>query len=306
MLLKGVLFMMSAGIFWVFSGVTYSYAARNSISVNKLQGAAAILGILLMLGFAIADPVWAPRIFLAGFGAGTLNSLVYLLTDRAMRSGPSGTIWSLMQSALVFPFAMGIILGNTQITAMRIAGIIALVSGVVFLGRDKGRSTAAVKVDAGRIKWQVWAMLSWVAAGVTQCLANLPSYPSYTGAEISSPLWRNLASHFGALTTFLVVYWVFRRDKAEREVMRPEKKRQFTWLLILLTFIQVGVAYVFLYPGLDALAAANCGSVGYPLGLSCCIIGFVIWSTLAYREKVTWQRAVGVAMIFAGIVLISL
>ena len=66
-------------------------------------------------------------------------------------------------------------------------------------------------------------------------------------------------------------------------------------------------ASVFLfYRGLDLLAKAGCGGLGYPVGIGVCVIGFSLYSLLILKEKVARLSLAGLIAVCLGIIVISL
>ena len=68
---------------------------------------------------------------------GFLNYYMALCMGRAMRTGPNGTVWTIVQCGFVFPFVLGVAIGNTALTAPRAAGLLCVIAGVLFCGRAR-------------------------------------------------------------------------------------------------------------------------------------------------------------------------
>lgn len=58
----------------------------------------------------------------------------------AMQRGPNGIIWTIIQSALIFPFLGGVVFFHVRLNAFRISGILLLLAALVLFGFGKDNS----------------------------------------------------------------------------------------------------------------------------------------------------------------------
>jgi multidrug transporter EmrE-like cation transporter len=60
------------------------------------------------------------------------------------------------------------------------------------------------------------------------------------------------------------------------------------------------------YRGLDLLAQAGAGSIGYPICTGICIAGFTIYTAIRLRERLTLVALISTLLCLGGIVALSL
>ena len=111
----GLIFAVCAGLTAMGAGIVSSNAAKKSLNLGLIQGVASVFLAILTFALAGGKILWTGSgheiwinffVFLAGAG----NFIVFLLLERAMRYGHNGLIWSIVNSALIFPFLMGIVI----------------------------------------------------------------------------------------------------------------------------------------------------------------------------------------------------
>ena len=57
------------------------------------------------------------------------------------------------------------------------------------------------------------------------------------------------------------------------------------------------------FPGLDRLERLGAGSMGYPVMVASCIIGFFPYGLLVLRERIDLRQTIGAILGLAGILL---
>ena len=57
------------------------------------------------------------------------------------------------------------------------------------------------------------------------------------------------------------------------------------------------------FPGLDTLERLGAGSMGYPVMVAACIIGFFPYGLIVLRERINVRQAIGAVLGLAGILL---
>ena len=132
---------------------------------------------------------------------------------------------------------------------------------------------------------------------MTQCCNSLPSYWQITAD--SGSVFRTFSCMTGNAAGFLLC---LRFDPALRRPARPAEWK--IGLLLLLLFCLSN--YFFFYNGLNLVAEAGAGSIGYPIPIGVCIIGFTIYSTVHLKERFPFAGWIGLIAVTLGIVGISL
>ena len=192
-----------------------------------------------------------------------------------MKRGPNGAVWGIMQSALIFPFIMGILFFAQPLTWPSFFGIIFLAVALIFFSMAKNSGTPTE--NAGQ-SWRFYALLSFTMIAIQQSLFTIPSYME-EGRNISS-IVRALATASGCfLGVFLTfAYEAWRNYKEWLGMFSCLKKPRFYLYTLGLQFFSLIFAYTLLYPGVDIMAELDAGSVSYPLMVGSCIVSFSLYS----------------------------
>lgn len=301
-MVSGIVLLILSGICWVAIGIAVSRCSATGLNYNIVQmvssaGAALISVPILLSAGSRPELPWKILliVFLLHFTAGVANYFNYVLTARAMRIGHNGIVWGMMQSGLLAPFLMGVLFFNVPLPLWRVLGIVAILGGILLfsLTRNPG---GRFRKSAGML-WLVPTFGAFLLAGVTQCCNSLPSYWQITAGTGS--VFRTFACMTGNAAGFLISLGF---DPALR---RPPRREEWKIGLILLLLFCLS-NYLFFYNGLNLVAEAGIGSIGYPIPIGVCIIGFSIYSTVHLKERLPIAGWIGFAAVTLGIVGISL
>lgn len=209
----GILFAVLTGISWIWVGIVISYAARNKVNIPYIQLLQTLTGItisvivLFAMGMLMkeqpeisARTKWLTAFCMITFGI--LNYFMFLAMGAAMRRGPNGIVWSVIQSGIVFPFLMGILIFHVEPTLSRVGGMLLIVGSVILFGLGKEKKAAANVPGMRKNSWYFFALLGMLLCGLNQCCANLPSYLS-NGEPVGS-VYRACFSQVGMLSGWLI------------------------------------------------------------------------------------------------------
>ena len=296
---SGFLMVIIAGLFWIGVGIAVSKCSARGWNYNIVQGMT-YLGASLICAVILAwKSAGAGSAGISGFGftmcclAGFANFYNYVLTAKAMRRGPNGLVWGIMQSGLIGAFLMGVIFFGEKPAPLRLAGLLLILGGVIVMGLAKnGKSSSRGK------RWILFSLGALVLAMVTQCCNTLPSYFPETGGN--SPVGRTLGMYLGGVIGF-----------AFTTLPGMIQKRDFggrgEWITAgILMIVNTSASLFFFYRGLDLLAECGCGGLGYPVSIGVCIIGFSLYSLLILKEKFAKSGLAGLAAVCLGIIAISM
>ncbi len=297
----GIIMVAVTGLLWSMIGVTMSAAARkkqNAWDIMRLTSVCSLVfgGIMLGTNPAMITSVSGDVLLktsIALIAAGTMNILGVLTMHRAMQHGHNGTIWIICQSALILPFMLGVIVFDEQVTVMRIVGILLILGGMVMSGLFGESGGGEVGGFVRGRRWLIPALAAFVFYGANQCLANLPSY--WKLPELSGML-RAFLFQVGSVGVFVALLPIKRIPFSCKSV-KPA--------LILAFTAMIGQYFLF-YQGLDKLATVGAGSIGFPITVGACIIGFEFYSMFIIREKTSFFQYIALTLEVIGIVLISL
>ena len=292
-MLSGLLSLAVTGILWVVLGVVVSSSARKNQNLSFIQGGAGVLIVLAALPglFFTSIPGWLTTvcIFLSGVG----NYTIFLVMKRAMESGPNGLTWAIIQSAFTIPFIMGITFFHVNCSLFRLAGLLLLLTATVLMGCCGQKQNNG---EGFSRKWLIFTVTGFVLAGLNQCCANLPSY--FTGHEEIdfSGLW--VRSGLGGAGT--AAAWLLHGLKRRENFQGGSCGKG-----IILMTISTLIASVTLFCGLDQLASAGAGAIGYPIAMGITIAAFLLYSILILHERLSPTALASILLCLCGIVLLT-
>lgn len=299
-MLWGIISLVLVGLSWTLVGAVMGFAPKKKIdpAVIQLTGAVVTVTVcsLLLRRTGVGD-VDGTTLFFCGlsyWSAGVLNCIMLILMSSAMQKGPNGIIWAIIQSAMIFPFMVGMIFFNVEPKFIRIAGLLFILTSLALSGFGKENNFSGTR-------WKLQALAAFAITGVVQNLTSMPSY--FEAAQKISPVFRTMVLASGVLTTALVRSWFMRK----RIALAENFKSKWLWIFtLLLQFFGLFFAIVLQYPGMDTLARCGVGSLSYPLMVGSCLVGFSIYSIFILREKNSPLQFAALGSCLAGIIMICL
>lgn len=246
--------------------------------------------------------IWLP-VCLTYATAGALNFMMLQVMSYAMQRGPNGIIWSIIQSALIFPFLGGVLFFGVLLTPFRAGGILTLLAALVLFGMAKDQK-ADTKVNEKKRGWRGAAFLCLAICAVQQNLMTAPSY--FENARAVTSIARSLATASG---TFLgaLVYNLLKMNAERLAQLRSNLGRWTLWrYIIALQFFGLVFSYTLLYPGMNVMADAGLGGICYPMMVGSCIVTFSLASVCLLKERMTLLQAIALTVCITGLVLICL
>ena len=304
----GITAMVIVGSSWCLVGLVMGDAPKKNVDTSMVQffGAAFSCLVSLILWITAIPTVNCSLsvLFLACgvYALGTfMNFHMLQFMSAAMQLGPNGVIWSIIQSAFIFPFIGGILFFDVKFTFLRGIGIFLLLAALFCFGRVKDNS---VKGSDGK-----WKKLAFICFGIVAIQQNLTTAPSYfeEAREIPSII-RTLANSFGVLLAAAISNGIkIARQPEFKDVL---KKSFFNWHLWkyvgALQFFGLLFAYTLQFPGMDIMAKAGLGGMCYPTMVGSCIVSFTLSSVFILKEKVRKIQMAALVLCILGLILICL
>ena len=265
---------------------------------------------------------------------GVFNYLMNMMMGRAMKSGPNAIVWAIIQSGLIYPFLMGWLVFGVPMGIGRFCGITLIVASVFLYafrgdtrdgaresgcgttsGQEQGEGTTSGQQQGGgadnckegraeSVQMRMWlpaALLGMLFCGINQCAANLPSYLE-KGSDFSGT-FRTFAIYFGLLMAALAHLAIQRMRGQRAEPMRQGELRSLAVWAIGVGLVSFLTSKYLAFPGLDTLERLGAGSMGYPVMVAACIIGFFPYGLIVLRERINVRQAIGAVLGLAGILL---
>lgn len=300
----GIIAMIIVGSSWCLVGLVMGDAPKKGIEPSLVQMGGGIFSVsfsLLILLITSAYPT-APLkatllICLTYFVGSAMNFVMLQLMSKAMQLGPNGVIWSIIQSALVFPFIGGILFFDVRFTFLRGAGIAMLLGALILFAFTKDNSN-----KTSGIKWKLLAFTCMAIAAIQQNLSTLPSY--FEESRGVPSILRSLSSAGGTL--MMAIIWnivLMNRDRWEQ--LKKNVKNLTLWKYIaVLQLFSLIFAYTLLYPGMDVMAGKGLGGMCYPMMVGSCIVSFTLSSIWILKEKIRLIQIAALAVCIGGLILI--
>ena len=295
--LGGFLLVITAGICWIGVGMVVSKCSARGWDFNLVQGlnyvGATLVCFLLLAGsvsWSAPGSVFGLG-FLMSFLAGITNFYSFLFTAKAMERGPNGLVWGIMQSGMIGSFLLGVIAFGEKAAPVRFLGLFLILSGILVMGVSRdSRSSVRGK------NWVLPTLAAFLLVMITQSVNSLPSYLQ----KESGSLVRTSGLYLGGMIGFILTTLPGMIRKRNYGV-RGE------WIAsVILMVLNVGASLFFFYRGLDLLAKSGCASLGYPVSIGVCVIGFSVYSLLILKEKFARLSLAGLGAVCLGIIIISL
>ncbi len=306
-MLFGVCALLAVGASWCVVGIVFEDAPKRNVQTGLLQFVNSALsitvsGMIACMFLNLSDSGSLPLILLTcGTYAlsGMFNFMALQAMGIGMKCGPAGIVWAIMQSALIFPFLCGIFLFGQVLTIPGLAGFLLLCSALIFFARSKNQGEQKKQKTDG--PWLFYAFLAFSIIAVQQCLATLPSY--FPEARTVSPVLRSFGMSGGVFLAASgnILIQHFRRTKKMPEFFSGLRNPWVYLYSIAMQCFFLFFAYLFLYPGLDAMANEGAGSLSYPLMVGSCIASFSIYSLIRLKEKLMGIQIAALALCLSGL-----
>jgi drug/metabolite transporter (DMT)-like permease len=285
------------GILWATVGIIYSRVARRGedfvsfISFNSLLTTVSAWIIIPRHDLLIAQPITSHLPLLSVMLlAGLFSSFGMTAMHHSMRRGHHGATWTIGQSALIFPFALGIGIWGDSVKIINVCGFLTILTGIVLLGMVATENRESAKPSAGG--WLSVALLSLLLLGIGQTLTTIPSrwLDWQDTARMRVPLLLT-GSMIGYFTLMIGLRRQF-RIRAWREG-------------IILCAIGL-LSQLLLFWALDVFAASSRSALVYPVAIGTCTTAFAIYSMVYLKEEATVFHVLGIGLGCIGVVFVSL
>ncbi len=292
--------LLAAGLGWAVTGTLLSHLARHRIP------AAAALAMQMLVAMTLAWVIlpdysvlgesgivahW--RLILLMFSGGLINGAGVLTMQYAMRSGHTGVVWAIGQSALVLPFIVGLAFFGEPVTVMRVLGVGAILTALIIYASTRSRAPVTAPGAApSDSSWFLKALSVMLIFGLAQSVMSLPSHlPALTDtARLRVPCF------YLGFGLFYFVVWA-------RHPLRPQPR---TLGFAALCGVTAVTSTLLLFLALDRLAQAQMVSIGFPTGIGASILFYTLYSMAILREPFSLRHAVGMAVNLTGLVALAM
>ena len=299
----GLLMVAVAGLLWVGVGVAVSRCSARGWRYDIAQGLSCLGAVLICGAILAVNRLRAGTVEFSRFGfliscfAGVANFYTNILVAQAMRRGPNGLVWGIVESALIGPFLMSVIFFGEQPGVIQVAGLLLILCGVLAMGIAKDEK-ASIRSQRASKSWVAFAFGALLLAMTTQSFNTLPSYFPEMGSN--DAVVRTFGLYFGGLAGFAFTTlpgMIRRRDFGGRG----------EWTIaVTVMALNTSAGLFFFYRGMDLLVAAGRAGLGCPLAIGVCVIGFSLYSLLILKEKFPRASLAGLGAACLGIILIAI
>ena len=308
-----LLLLICQGLSWVPVGAVVGHIERRgyNLALYQIFSCAACVAAGL-IGWATSQEAFFPRggcppqtmvlVITAMLVCDLFNYLMYLFMGKAMKRGPNAIVWAIIQSGLIYPFLMGWLVFHVPAGPRRLCGIAMIVASIFFYASRGGASKDGGGASGVPLRaWLPAALLGMLCCGINQCCSNLPSY--LEGGTAFSGAFRTSVTHLALLLSG-VAHLVIRRVRGCKSLLPPSGQiRTLAVYAVVMGIIAFLTGTYLAYPGLDRLQRLGVGSMGYPVMVASCIIGFFPYGLLVLRERIDLRQTIGAILGLAGILI---
>lgn len=303
MMTFGIISLLIVGASWCLVGIVLGRAPKEGIDSRLVQLTSGLVSVSvssIISCFIDKSSLPALNVMTSTlaiyFLAGAVNFAGLEAMAAGMQRGPNGIIWGIMQSALIFPFIIGILFFNVALTIPRLIGIIAIVAALCSFAATKNNAS-----KGGNHTWKLFAFLSLAIMALQQNLTILPSY--FESAREVPSVFRALASAIGSfLAAAINILITLVKNYAKTAPIFKSFFRARLWLYVLgMQFFSLIFSYTLFYPGMDIMAKCGAGAICHPLMVGSCIVSFTLYAILALKEKTTMAQRLALIFCLIGL-----
>lgn len=299
------------GASWCIIGYVMRNCPKNDISSSSIQKAGAFLSIvvcLLILAITrqrITSPASSTAIIcIVYILSGVFNFSMLQFMSLSMQRGPSGIIWAIIQSALIFPFMGGVVFFGQGANRIQWLGILLIIFALFLFGASKNNHSTHER-QPSECNWRVLAFCAFVCAALQQNMSTSPSYYPVTSGVPS--IVRAMAVSLGTLIGCYIFNLFHAKSIKDNGRARSNYKRPIFWKYVLaVQFFALVTTYLLLFPSLDIMAQKGLGGAAYPLMVGSSIVSFTILAVCQFRERLRPLQVLGLIFCTAGLVAICL
>ncbi len=308
-----LLLLIAHGLSWVPIGAVVGHIERRGYSLVFYQiFSCAVCVASGLIGWTTSQEVFFPRsgcpsrtmvlVVSALVVCGVFDYLMFVFMGRAMKRGPNAIVWAIIQSGLIYPFLMGWLIFHVPAGPRRLCGIAMIVASIFFYASRGGASKQRDGASGMSLRaWLPAALFGMLCCGINQCCANLPSY--LEGGKDFSGAFRTSVTHL-ALLLAGVAHLAIKHVRGDKSLLPPSGQiRTLAVYAVVMGIIAFLTGKYLAYPGLDKLQRLGVGSMGYPVMVASCIIGFFPYGLLVLRERIDLRQTIGAILGLAGILL---
>ncbi len=294
----GVLYAVAAGLMWAAGGALLSRVLRRGkdpVAFVALSSFVTVPALWLLvpdydvIGSSDRIPHLGDLALYMALG-GLSVALAQLALQAAMKRGHHGATWTINNASLAIPFVFGVVVWSDQPGASNYVGVGMILGALVCLGlaTERDEHTGRQKLQLG---WFLLAMTAFVFTGM-ELIAK--SMPNWKGLEDVGRLRAPLALSASTIV-FQTVAIVGRRYTREA----PWKEAVAMGCLMV-------PSHFLVFEALDVFEAAKLTGLGYAMAVCACLLGFVVYSVIVLKERLTVLRGIGLGMGIVGVVLVPI
>lgn len=288
-MLTGLMFVVVTGLLWAMLGIVMARVAERTPSPSGFYtvayGLAAIAGWACAVEWSALSSISriGPVVFWTG-GAGVMSAGYQLSLAAAFRRGPRGVSWAVVQSALIVPFLLGVLVGGDKIGPAGWGGVALVLAALPFLGD--------VRSGASRPGWGLWVAAAFTFVACQQTMAGVPS--RWPGWEDTAHLRPTLACTATAAVQSISA-WTTRSAVPRADLM-----------LAAIFAVVLLASFTTLFAALDRFSRLSVGAAVFPIAVGISILAFVCWSARFRNEPMDGRRGLGVGLLTTGILAMAM
>ena len=309
----GVVAMILVGVSWIVWGYVAGVAPRRNLNMGLMVAGSAAMAIVICLAsgallyglnsrgvvlhkelYPIFPVLNKGSLIVMGFVVlgGIFNFAQLQFMSKAMKYGPNGIIWSIVQAGFIVPFALGIICFGEKMSWAFAAAITLVIASLVLF--------AVTADNSSKGHWLMFALFSFFSTCMCQSMQYIPS--NLAAADGVSSLWRTFSYFVGLFLGFVIACCFSRKMRQDTVAL---VKNKYTWLYaLLIDAVEIFTCTCLFYPGMDALANSKIGAISTQLMTASGIVAFELYAVLLLKEKRNKWQITALLLCLASIAVI--
>lgn len=283
--------MLLTGFVWCLVGILFGRAPSVRSELYSFFAISSLCYFVFIWGFSppqatpAREVLWLMVLLLPSSLAEIWG---FLWLKRAMDTGNQGISWCIAQSAMIIPFLGAVLLLGKSSDAIQWIGLAVLLAGLATLRKNNSAKTDSPKSGRSSLCFAFGALL---LIGVSQFLRLIPGNIGFSAASLS---WR-----LPVLATASMLFWLIYTLCNHCFILRKVWKISVCYGLI----ITIGQCCFFW--SVDAADRVVVTQITYPVAVGSSIVLFCIFCTCFRKERLAIPAICGLALVIAGIAMLS-
>lgn len=290
------------GLLWTLVAIIISEARQHNIKITYFYLTGSILSALLLLAVNIRTGIASffhaqCRITILCFAFGAVfNGMGQAISMANLRQNGRALAYSIPLLAFLLPYFWSVFFWSQHFSWQAGTGLLIIIAAILFLTMKKDlplQNSANSTLPFYRVMIAVAAM---IIIGIGQVLMAIPT--QFPKEQTLSP-WAG-ASLIQIVNAIFFLIWILVEGHNSFKELKRACRFGLFW------GICAAASFCVLFFALRALGEMQQAGIVFPTGCSITILLYSIFTSLRFREKLTWSQYLAFILVSVGIFLIKL